>query len=491
MKMQKKRVLAITFVFLIFSLILMSFVSAAWYDSLIGMFKKPQLSPAINSSSTGGAGGGGGSSTGSSGGAGGGSGTNVPSSGGSGGGSGGIGRGYSCNSSSDCPPLNCLMAPCPTEKKCVNNLCQYSYSGSNTSTNQTCIDSDNGINYNVKGETKGTHRVRGYVTHIDECITSTLLSEASCEGDKQYVEFDRYVCPNSCKDGACIEALPANSTRCGNGICEQGEEAVLCVDYALPNIPGKCSMICPQDCSEKIAEEVKCLFKNSKTEQKCYTDNGKFSCSGKESCVINISGYKGEEIIWKSSCGEYAYTKMDGESEYAKFECRSGETNETEIINKGFRYAYWQCYNDEEEKSGTETSCKPGDIWHQYAKAFCENKCNADNTKCGVNSFALSTECYPETWDIIEGINETIIGGQEEDFLICKDSCPLDSKCYPFGYRKANKYCSDVGKFIEQLKQELSCENNFECKSNLCIDNQCINQGTFQKFLSWFKNLFG
>jgi hypothetical protein len=78
----------------------------------------------------------------------------------------------------------------------------------------------------------------------------------------------------------------------------------------------------------------------------------------------------------------------------------------------------------------------------------------------------------------------------EEEITICKDSCPLNNKCYPFSYRKGGKYCSDEGSFKEQLKENEICENNFECSTNLCIDGKCIGSNLIQKVFSWLKTLF-
>jgi hypothetical protein len=79
----------------------------------------------------------------------------------------------------------------------------------------------------------------------------------------------------------------------------------------------------------------------------------------------------------------------------------------------------------------------------------------------------------------------------KEEMLICKDACPLDEKCYPFGYRKGGKFCSDDGMFKEELKDDATCENNFECKTNVCVDGKCMSSGLIQKILNWFRKLFG
>ena len=257
--------------------------------------------------------------------------------------------------------------------------------------------------------------------------------------------------------------------------------------------------------SDFVKEQIKCVFKNSATEQKCYTaeDNSRFSCSGIENCIIDVDGKKGEKLTWKSSCGGYAYTRTDGDNDYAEFNCLpEGNTTTEMIIGKGFRYAYWQCYNGEEQKQGSESSCKSSETWQNYAKEFCQDKCYKDKSKCGVNSFSIAEDCYlenfvkPEVVFVLSIEEEKkqegkITEEKKEEILICKDSCPFDGKCYPFGYRKSNKFCFDDGSFVEQLKEESECENNFECSSNVCISGKCISEGLLQKILNWFKKLFG
>jgi len=73
----------------------------------------------------------------------------------------------------------------------------------------------------------------------------------------------------------------------------------------------------------EVKEKVECVFSGSAQLQKCYTaeQNSRAYCSGTESCSTDILGYKGERIIWKSTCGGYAYTLVDGTAEYAKFDC--------------------------------------------------------------------------------------------------------------------------------------------------------------------------
>lgn len=523
-----------------------------------------------------------------------------------------------------------------------------------------CIDSDSGRNYGTRGYIKtqtGEHAE-------DNCENEGYLTEYYCVDEKIY--SDRIMCPNGCKDGACLEE-PAHPEPCKdsdvtyiasvpNGVFHPpGEDRyvkgsvtygnIIYEDYCVKMTPyadslgnknikyeksfegtgvieegcldGKkpyetsyfeCLIGCKDGAciKEEVAEQIECIFINSDKEQQCYiagssaaadADEGTTSCKGKDSCIINYKGNKGEQVTWKSTCGGYQYTTQDGNKKEIKFECKTGETNIDEIKNKGFMSAYWQCYDGTESKSGDPTSCKPSEIWQRYAAEFCKGKCYKDNSKCGVNSFSVGNECYAEgsvsipiptvpaaaqatatavvsaqgmlyyfrgdncphcqdmdaeigilkqkgffnnfgavvysiedkdisqkyeikavptlilykdncmfrkeglmksddieSWAYKskcgEGTEEANNKTITEPILVCKDSCPSDGKCYPFGYRKTDKFCSDEGKFIEQLKEDGMCENNFECRSNVCVDGKCLSSGLIQKIIDWIKNIF-
>jgi len=77
---------------------------------------------------------------------------------------------------------------------------------------------------------------------------------------------------------------------------------------------------------------------------------------------------------------------------------------------------------------------------------------------------------------------------KDEVFYKC-NGCELEDKCYPIGYRKKEKYCSENYEFINQIDGE--CENNFECESNICISGECVEEGLMKRIIKWFKRLFG
>ncbi len=86
--------------------------------------------------------------------------------------------------------------------------------------------------------------------------------------------------------------------------------------------------------------------------------------------------------------------------------------------------------------------------------------------------------------------DEICIKIEEPEKNITCQGCLENSTCIPFNTRKSGIYCDLSGKFLSQKVGDTNCENNFECESNICIDNKCVSQGLLQKFLDWIKNIF-
>ncbi|MCA9666273.1 MAG: hypothetical protein KC503_11820 [Myxococcales bacterium] len=72
-----------------------------------------------------------------------------------------------------------------------------------------------------------------------------------------------------------------------------------------------------------ITEVVTCIFSNTSIENECYTAalGGQLSCRGIGSCQVKVTAQVGTKIEWKSTCGGYAYTVVDGADENAPFTC--------------------------------------------------------------------------------------------------------------------------------------------------------------------------
>lgn len=95
----------------------------------------------------------------------------------------------------------------------------------------------------------------------------------------------------------------------------------------------------------------------------------------------------------------------------------------------------------------------------------------------------------------LEEIASNYIGGIEflGDAYIEKypSDVELRDVCEEIGLRKEKEYCSDTGVYLDQKTGEEYCDNNFECKSNVCISSECIGESLMKKIINWFKRLFG
>jgi len=125
---------------------------------------------------------------------------------------------------------------------------------------------------------------------------------------------------------------------------------------------------------EIVSEQVKCVFSGNGSEgptQKCYTTDyagyPNAYCSGTESCVIDVKGPKGKELGWESSCKGYATTRLDGESEYATFECGKSRGGQTYTINAatGWNIVSYPAYSFE-PPTGSCSATTKGDSFTYY-----------------------------------------------------------------------------------------------------------------------------
>lgn len=82
------------------------------------------------------------------------------------------------------------------------------------------------------------------------------------------------------------------------------------------------------------------------------------------------------------------------------------------------------------------------------------------------------------------------IDAKVEKLLKCHGCLNEKDLCIPFGTRVDGRYCDLSQEIRLQKSSEIMCENNFECKSNLCVDSQCIEPGFFSRMIRWFRRIF-
>jgi len=318
-------------------------------------------------------------------------------------------------------------------------------------------DSRNEIEISVVGST-------------DVCVDKNFLKEWFCEPDR-IIEYDNYYCQNGCSDGACIGQGDSNCTDSDGGLnyFEKGELTVdgniyedVCTDsnfvkeYFCDNPPNYYdNYYCQNGCSngecigeeepvaglrDVINEQITCYFVNPTQAEWCIANinQERFNCEwyptkgldryGNGNCTIEVYGEKGQKLNWKSSCYGWDYSVIDGINNNVDFDC----SKSVNVSEEGVEFI------------------------------------------------------IPEEEPIEIPVEEIPEGN-----VFCS-GCVLEGKCYPFGYRIKEDYCSGSTESFENQKiGDASCDNNFECESNLCVSGKCLSQSIIQKIINWFKNIFG
>lgn len=310
---------------------------------------------------------------------------------------------------------------------------------------QACTDSDNGIDYYTPGNIVNPNNPN-LAPIYDSCINNTLF-EVYC-GEGGVVSVDQgHTCPNGCKDHGCMVSgsIP---------------------DFWIYSFTGVKKEYSPDD---KINFEVAGL-----------QDNDKMT-SHEEGFAINV-----------------LVTNMDEDYIYEN----KIYTNDSDVYKEGHWYpevtspstggkAYKLkvvlfCARDEANCSqlyGQNTERFVTRIFNRVDKETIEITPNKTTGPIEIPEVVNQTTPKIETPEVT---NQTI---PEKDY-VC-NGCELDKKCYPFGYRKDEKYCLDSNEFSEQQTKDTNCENDFECSSNLCINSKCVSSGLWQKFSNWLQKLFG
>ncbi|HLC79018.1 MAG TPA: thioredoxin domain-containing protein [archaeon] len=228
---------------------------------------------------------------------------------------------------------------------------------------------------------------------------------------------------------------------------------------------------------KKVTESVKCLFNNSEAEQKCYSEVG--FCGGIEACTVEVTGDSGKQIVWKSSCGGYAYTTMDGSNEYAKFDCSKTTSG------------------------GSDDKKEPIPSEGQTTIPVPALVCTEDDTKsfeCADGGKVSWCTCIGGNWKCAQAPEKQC--KQQEQTPLCT-GCTVDNQCIPIGTRLSVKsetnYC-DITKKVELQKNDGStCQNSFECVSNNCSSGVCLNlqqqlseqRNLLEQIIDWLSSIFG
>jgi len=356
-----------------------------------------------------------------------------------------------------------------------------------------CIDSDSGIDYYTRG--KITH---SGITLRDSCATDFDLNEFYCNSEGGS-NSEKYRCQYGCKDGACVqeETLTCKDTDEGKNYYKKG-----LVTWAQEKVGVELEDCCLQNKGSGCSESGNLVLERFCTGQ--YSDNFEVY-----NCV--------------AGCSDGACRPFYGEEEEIELIEDEIESS-TECTQKSCSTISEQCIADDKivveqckiyiKKNG---KCEESTFTNsRFLKYACDKEktsiikdcqgCQIDKNTCIPFGTRLEKQNVVYYCDISKDVIK-----QKEDKISCQNSyeclsnnCKAsncaqicegclneDIVCIPFGTRTEKQYCDIDYSFKDQKIEDGSCNNNYECSTNICVNNQCISPNLIQKIIAWFNKLFG
>ncbi len=350
-------------------------------------------------------------------------------------------------------------------------------------TNFTCIDSDNGKNYFVKGH------VQSYVGIVtDICIGTTQLSEAYCPSDSSpEIGVASVTCPagNICSEGACITApfnysytQPCADSDGGLNYYKRGtaRSSVASITDSCNSLGQLVEAHCVSTDLNAVEKTiVACSAGYMCREGTCINATSNYTNSN-ETLPANITT---DAVCTDSDGGLNYYTR--GKTTSIKEGVPSYGTDYCNYYNISSKLVEYYC-------NGNTMSINPYTCINGCSEGVCITSSNSviPNETAQFNT-TPELNTYP---DEHSNKSTTTPATTEGNNLTCTSGCLLVKTCLPYGYRTSLNYCNIDNNLVKQIN-EGSCNNNFECTSNICANSECISPGLLQKILNWVKSLFG
>ena len=417
----------------------------------------------------------------------------------------------------------------------------------------SCVDTDGGSDYYVKGTVRGINDVTlgGKTSATDKC-EGNQLKEYICGKHKgigylETVALDKFDCEFGCEDGACLKTvqqrsvvdevaeenvmLPATrdetvreveevwvrevvpgdvvggETRCADGLDDDGDGNVDCFD-------GDCSGV--DVCKLKEDGKVCCLYHDLKYGIYVENFNSAVDCHYPESYDFGVNTVGRFSVINKDVCKtgtkdfSYTYKYVGDQTEICSDP--DGKDYNLKSYSSGLNSYSGEMMNyvdtcvDAAEKGHSTKESKYLNEWVCDGDIIIEDELECEfgcfDGRCLEEGEEVEEEVVEE--DILEEVFETDITEEgAEPYALGCSGCESDGKCLPFGTRKVVKgidsFCDLEERWAAQSSLDASCQNDYECLTNECSNGVCSDlakeleetQNLLQEVLDYVKQFFG
>lgn len=291
------------------------------------------------------------------------------------------------------------------------------------------------------------------------------------------VIVERNVCtPKTCSQlgKECSSWDNGCGTTMDCGICSSGK---FCQE-------GKCvSLPYTPTCTERETKNLRCENNNKVWEEcivggwvtatkSCSDENGKCENGVCIPCIPKICSQLGKECgNWDNDC---SVTINCGS-------CSSGKT-----CQNGLCVSSGSSLLDEKTKDINKSKEITNTTKIETSKETCEE----DDIKyynCSNNMNMVWCQCLSNNWVCIDSPESQC----EKE---CSSGCLHKETCYPITSRTeiegTKVFCSIINTFKEQKEGWEKCDENYECKSNLCLEGECTSVKGVAQEVSKFKIFF-
>ncbi len=434
--------------------------------------------------------------------------------------------------------------------KCPNG-CSNGTCIQNTTQAPLCSDSDGGLNYNIKGFVNSSGQIT-YDTCIandQPSSNGTELAEYSCSASGNKVQSP-YVCPNGCVNGECIKkegckaseviiiegkpkVIPLGGSdyivsifqisdgeaglsvilgdeRKDTGILHEGDNAG--VDIAGTTLSLYIHDIDFEDSPPTVVVSISDSKCSNAPQYLLPYDIGVFHYradtfeSGKDADMVDYiaAEFSKSEFV----DGESAKLEITYNSEFDKDAAIALVTFEKEITLKQIKTSEAIIKTENKIKDGGDAEIsyidsgelierdktgklvvgirdEKGVVFEWVSNGYFVMIWVEDNRAIGSDAnFKKLAEAYLDKYP-------STLTMDDKPSVECTDGCSYDGRCIPIGTRTNDgKFCSYNAVLGDWVEAGGMCTNNFECGSNVCVSNQCVDAGLIDKILNWFKRLF-